>query len=62
MTSKTKLRRQERREQTFGQMKDEIVSLRKLLAQLTRKVEHGCADASCLICDPEQPEDADFSP
>lgn len=56
VVSKSILRRK-RREQIFAQLKAENVQLKKIVALTRRKVAHGCADASCSLCDPEQPGD-----
>jgi hypothetical protein len=31
--------------------------LKKTVARDSRKAEHGCSDAMCSLCDPEQPDD-----
>ncbi len=58
MVSKSCLaKRRKRREQNFAQLRAENERLKKIIALTERKVEHGCADASCSLCDSEQPGD-----
>lgn len=39
-------------------LKHENAHLKAMIARMIRKEEHGCIDASCSLCDPEQPEDS----
>lgn len=51
------LLKRKRHRQTFAQLKAENTQLKKIVALTQRKVEHGCAAASCSLCDPEQSGD-----
>jgi hypothetical protein len=49
-------RRSQRRANVLQDLRDENVRLKKMLALMQRKAEHGCTDANCSLCK-EQPGD-----
>jgi hypothetical protein len=57
MTNQRLQKRQQRRRDNLVILRDENVRLKKIVARLQRKIEHGCSDASCSLCDVEKPED-----
>lgn len=41
----------------YDRVGDMVGVLKKMVARLTRKATHGCADVACLRCDPDQKGD-----